>query len=49
MKPMEALNGVLQLAKFAAKETYKCLGTGINEWIDRFVRQLERSQIASGF
>jgi hypothetical protein len=31
----------LQLAKFAAKETYKGLGTGINEWIERFIRQLE--------
>ena len=39
----------LQLAKFAAKETYKGLGTGINEWIERFIRQLERAQLASGF
>jgi hypothetical protein len=39
----------LQLAKFSAKEAYKGLGTGINEWIDRFVRQLERAQLASGF
>jgi hypothetical protein len=28
----------LQLAKFAAKETYMGLGTGVNEWIERFVR-----------
>ncbi len=39
----------LQLAKFTAKETYKGLGTGVNEWVNRFVRQLERAQIASGF
>ncbi len=25
----------LPLVKFAAKETYKGLGTGVNEWIDR--------------
>jgi hypothetical protein len=39
----------LQLAKFSAKETHKGLGTGVNEWINRFVRQLERAQVASGF
>jgi hypothetical protein len=39
----------LQLAKFAAKETYKGLGTGINEWIERFIRQLQRALLASGF
>ncbi len=33
----------LQLAKFAAKETYKGLGTGVNEWIERFARQLGRA------
>jgi hypothetical protein len=38
----------LQLAKFSAKETHKCLGTGVNEWVNRFVRQLERAQVASG-
>jgi hypothetical protein len=27
----------LQLAKFETKETYKGLGTGINEWIERFI------------
>jgi hypothetical protein len=36
------------LSKFATKETYKGLGTGINEWIERFVRELERDQLASG-
>jgi hypothetical protein len=39
----------LQLAKFSAKETHKGLGTGVNEWVNRFVRQLERAQVASGF
>jgi hypothetical protein len=39
----------LPLAKFAAKETYKGLGTGANKWFDRFVRQLKQAQIASGF
>ncbi len=39
----------LPLAKFNAKETYKGLGTGINEWINWFARQLERAQMASGF
>jgi hypothetical protein len=34
----------LPLAKFAAKETYKGLGTGVDEWVDRFIRQLERAQ-----
>jgi len=38
----------LALAKFSAKETYKGLGTGINEWTSRFLRQLERAQLASG-
>jgi hypothetical protein len=38
----------LQLAKFSAKETHKGLGTGVNEWVNRFVRQLERAQVASG-
>ena len=38
----------LPLAKFSAKETYKGLGTGINEWVNRFIRQLVRAQIASG-
>jgi hypothetical protein len=37
-----------QLAKFSAKETHKGLGTGVNEWVNRFVRQLERAQVASG-
>jgi hypothetical protein len=39
----------LQLAKFSAKETYKGLVTGVNEWANRFVRQIERAQMASGF
>jgi hypothetical protein len=39
----------IQLAKFSAKETHKGLGTGVNEWINRFVRQLERAQVASGY
>jgi hypothetical protein len=39
----------LQLTKFSTKETYKGLGTGINEWIERFVRQLELAQLDSGF
>jgi hypothetical protein len=30
----------LTLAKFSGKETYKGLGTGINEWTSRFMRQL---------
>jgi hypothetical protein len=38
----------LQLAKFSARETHKGLGTGVNEWVNRFVRQLERAQVASG-
>jgi hypothetical protein len=38
----------LQLAKFSAKETHKGLGTGVNHWVNRFVRQLERAQVASG-
>ncbi len=36
-------------AKFAAKETSKGLGTCVNEWIDRFMRQLERAQVTSSF
>jgi hypothetical protein len=39
----------LSLAKLTIKENYKCLGTGANEWVDRFMRQLERAQLASGF
>jgi hypothetical protein len=39
---------MFQLAKFSAKETHKGLGTSVNEWVNRFVRQLERAQIASG-
>ena len=39
----------LQLAKFNAKETYKGLGTGIDEWVERFIRQIERAQLSSGF
>jgi hypothetical protein len=38
----------LQLAKFSAREKHKGLGTGVNEWVNRFVRQLERAQVASG-
>ncbi len=37
----------LQLAKFSARERHKCLGTGVNEWVNRFVRQLKRAQVAS--
>ena len=39
----------LQLAKFNAKETYKGLGTGIDDWVERFIRQIERAQLSSGF
>jgi hypothetical protein len=38
----------LQLAKFSAKETHKGPVTGVNEWVNRFVRQLGRVQVASG-
>jgi hypothetical protein len=38
----------LQLAKFSANETYKGLETGVNGWVNRFVRQLEQAQVASG-
>jgi hypothetical protein len=38
----------LPLAKFAAKETYKGLGTGVDEWVERFIRQLEHAQSNSG-
>jgi hypothetical protein len=38
----------LQLAKFPAKEAHKGLRTSVNEWVDRFVWQLERAQVASG-
>ncbi len=31
----------LQLVKFSARETTNDLGTGVNEWINRFVWQLE--------
>ncbi len=37
------------LAKFSAKEAHKGLVTGVNEWINRFVGQLERAQVASGY
>ena len=39
----------LQLAKFSGRETYKGLGTGVNEWVNRFVRQIERAQMSSGY
>jgi hypothetical protein len=39
----------LQLANFSARETHKGLGTGVNEWVNRYVRQLERDQVASGY
>lgn len=47
--------GIGGMARFQApprpisgKETYKGLGTGINEWTNRFLRQLERAQLANG-
>jgi hypothetical protein len=41
-------NMKLTSAKFSGKETYKGVGTGINEWVSRFMRQLERSEMTSG-
>jgi hypothetical protein len=39
----------LALAKYSAKETNKGLGSGVEAWVERFVRELERAQMASGF
>ena len=40
---------VLALAKFSAKETYKGLGCGVEAWMERFVRKLERAQLSTEF
>ncbi len=39
----------LTLANFSGKETYKGLGCGVEAWLKRFVRQLERAQMSTEF